>query len=515
MGAYYYCQSELSWRINIAASAGDYSDNNNYAGGAEGAEWYFDEMDIPEPPHAPQNFIQVYFPHPDWGHDLFENFTTDIVPEDGYVDNAIVWEFQANTDQEDGTVTLTFNPEDMPDEDIPLLLVDPTAETIQNLWDDNNYEYNSGEGGIREFLLVYGIIPACMEREFHAGWSLLSLPLRPVSNNIEDVFGDDIDTYTVPEAADAGLIQNILYTRQAPDNEYTEGIELESWYGYWFMALDEGLRLLLHPVMPEDDDNRAPGRDEPGEGTIESWDLRIVAGIDGAVDRITRLGVDTSATDGFDAAFDYPEPPVPPSGTYITTYFDYPDWNEIIGRRYNRDIRQVLEPANSGRWTLTVATSDTYEVMLSWHDISLSAPGYFGFTLEDPVTGKSVDMFAEESYSYISTGIHEFSIQVDAHHPADVNESLLGIPSEYYLSQAYPNPFNTFTRFDFGLPAAGTVELTVWDIGGRRVRTLTSGSYQAGHYEVIWNAGNLPTGMYLARIKANRYNAVRKVLLVK
>ncbi len=583
----------LEWSISIDASVGNYNDNTNYAGGAEGAEWGFDEMDIPEPPHAPQNFIQVYFPHPDWEHDLFENFTTDIVPAGGYVDNTIVWDFQVNTDQEDETVTLTFNPEDMPDEDIPLLLVDPVAETIQNLWDENVYQYNSGEGGIREFLLVYGITPAYMEREFHAGWSLLSLPLRPASNSIDDVFGDDIDdpyfvfgysreegfyltdevycgpgywlasyadvtldvegladsgevvmeldlgwnligcpypwvtslnemhiidgidTYTVPEAADAGLIQNILYTRQAPDNEYTEGIELESWYGYWFMALDEGLRLLLHPVMPEDDDNRVPGRDESDEGTIESWDLRIVAGIDGAVDRITRLGVDTSATDGFDAAFDYPEPPVPPSGTYITAYFDYPDWNEIIGRRYNRDIRQVLEPETSGRWTLTVTTSDTCRVMLSWHDISLSAPEQFGFTLEDPVNSQSVDMFAEQSYSYISTGIHAFYILVEAHHPADVNESLLGIPAEYYLSQAYPNPFNTFTRFAFGLPAAGTVELTVWDIGGRRVRTLASGSYQAGRYEVIWNAGNLPTGLYLAKIRANQYSAVRKMLLVK
>ncbi len=151
-------QPRISWRINIAASVGDYNDSGtNYAGGAEDADWDFDEnFDIPEPPHAPRNFVQIYFPHEDWEHDLFENFTTDVVPEDGYVDNTIIWEIEVNTDQEDEDVTLTFTPEDLPDEDLLLVMEDVDGDILQDLREEDTYEYNSEDGGINHFRLYYG-----------------------------------------------------------------------------------------------------------------------------------------------------------------------------------------------------------------------------------------------------------------------------------------------------------------------------------------------------------------------
>ncbi len=89
------------------------------------------------------------------------------------------------------------------------------------------------------------------------------------------------------------------------------------------------------------------------------------------------------------------------------------------------------------------------------------------------------------------------------------------VPDHFYLSPNFPNPFNASTTIRFGLPVSGVVELTVWDVVGRKVDTLVSGGYSAGSYEVVWNAGNISAGIYLTRMASKDFSAVRKVILVK
>ena len=89
------------------------------------------------------------------------------------------------------------------------------------------------------------------------------------------------------------------------------------------------------------------------------------------------------------------------------------------------------------------------------------------------------------------------------------------IPEDYYLSPNFPNPFNASTTIQFGLPMPGAVDMTVWDIRGRRVAILASVTYSAGRYEVIWDASNVAAGIYLVRITSNDFVAVRKMILVK
>ncbi|MDP8237643.1 MAG: T9SS type A sorting domain-containing protein [Candidatus Hatepunaea meridiana] len=160
MGIYRFLRDEPpdpDWQITLTASVGDHNDNNNYAGGAEEASFGFDAgYDTPEPPHSPDDYISLYFPHEDYEHELYENFTTDVVPADAYIEDAIVWSFEVDTDQEDQTVTLTFDPLDIPDEGLALYIEDVETEETINLWEEDSYEYNSGEGGVRQFHLVYG-----------------------------------------------------------------------------------------------------------------------------------------------------------------------------------------------------------------------------------------------------------------------------------------------------------------------------------------------------------------------
>lgn len=88
-------------------------------------------------------------------------------------------------------------------------------------------------------------------------------------------------------------------------------------------------------------------------------------------------------------------------------------------------------------------------------------------------------------------------------------------PKAFALSQNYPNPFNSATVLNYTLPEAGWVTLSVYNILGRCVDILHRGNRQAGDYTVAWDASDLPSGIYFARIKAGRHSDSIKLLLLK
>ncbi|HEX7344304.1 MAG TPA: T9SS type A sorting domain-containing protein, partial [bacterium] len=89
------------------------------------------------------------------------------------------------------------------------------------------------------------------------------------------------------------------------------------------------------------------------------------------------------------------------------------------------------------------------------------------------------------------------------------------IPQSYALHPAHPNPFNPRTTIGFALPEAGQVKLEVFDTAGRLVQTLQNGFLVAGEHEASWDASSLPSGLYLCRLRSDKFNAVQKVLLIK
>jgi len=88
-------------------------------------------------------------------------------------------------------------------------------------------------------------------------------------------------------------------------------------------------------------------------------------------------------------------------------------------------------------------------------------------------------------------------------------------PDRFKLDQNYPNPFNPTTRLRFSLSRSGPILLTVYTMRGEEVETLVSEWREAGHHEVVWDAGDLPGGIYLIRIRAGAYTETRKLILQK
>jgi hypothetical protein len=89
------------------------------------------------------------------------------------------------------------------------------------------------------------------------------------------------------------------------------------------------------------------------------------------------------------------------------------------------------------------------------------------------------------------------------------------IPAAIQLFQNYPNPFNAQTVMKYTLPASGEVTISVHDLLGRRISTVFDGLQVSGNHTVLWNAPDLPSGIYFARLQAGGQNATVKMVLVR
>jgi len=94
------------------------------------------------------------------------------------------------------------------------------------------------------------------------------------------------------------------------------------------------------------------------------------------------------------------------------------------------------------------------------------------------------------------------------------------LPKDYQLAQNYPNPFNPETFIEYDLPRTSTVELSVFNLEGKRVRTLVKSAQTAGAHSVTWNGRNdngqsVASGIYLYQFKAGNHVAVKKMMLLR
>jgi hypothetical protein len=90
-----------------------------------------------------------------------------------------------------------------------------------------------------------------------------------------------------------------------------------------------------------------------------------------------------------------------------------------------------------------------------------------------------------------------------------------GMPEDFALYPAYPNPFNPQTLIRYELSHSTQVRLTIFDAIGRKVTVLVDEQQVAGRYEAIFDAEDLPSGVYMYRLEAGSFTQARTMLLVK
>jgi hypothetical protein len=113
----------------------------------------------------------------------------------------------------------------------------------------------------------------------------------------------------------------------------------------------------------------------------------------------------------------------------------------------------------------------------------------------------------------IENGLFAFSVTpaVASDAPAD---------AEFRLEQNFPNPFNPTTRIPFELTQGGRVTLAVYDVAGRRVRSVLDRALPAGLHEAEWdgrdqNGRAVASGVYFYRMQSGAGSETRRMVLLK
>ena len=89
------------------------------------------------------------------------------------------------------------------------------------------------------------------------------------------------------------------------------------------------------------------------------------------------------------------------------------------------------------------------------------------------------------------------------------------LSSEVRLNQNYPNPFDHSTTISFNLPKAACLTLDVYDMFGRQIAVLASGSFPAGLVKIEWDATPYPGGVYVYRLKTDNFIENKKLIIRK
>jgi hypothetical protein len=130
-------------------------------------------------------------------------------------------------------------------------------------------------------------------------------------------------------------------------------------------------------------------------------------------------------------------------------------------------------------------------------------------------------VWAEDSFSFVKSGSYdgaEFTPQpvAGAPNPFDqIDKSGAEMPVETALLSSYPNPFNPSTVISYQLTDVGFVNLSIYDVSGRMVANLVDGWRDAGVHEVTFEASDMSTGVYIARLTVGSQQTSQKLLLIK
>jgi hypothetical protein len=187
----------------------------------------------------------------------------------------------------------------------------------------------------------------------------------------------------------------------------------------------------------------------------------------------------------------------------------------------------LVSPANSqvidSSSTLFVWEQSQSEVSRYWFELDTTdqfSTAFTNSTIPD-TTFLFANLQFDKDYwwrvkAYNSAGWSDFSEvrMFSTETPVSVGDES-GQPKEFSLDQNYPNPFNPSTRITYTVPKESPVTIKVYDLIGQEIAVLVNEVKEPGIYEVIFNALNLSSGVYLYQMKAGNFNSVKKMSILK
>jgi len=340
----------------------------------------------------------------------------------------------------------------------------------------------------------------------NGGWTLISDPLvvNVSKNHFTVTTGGE--TYSWADAVDFGFVSPSVY---GWDNGYIDVNNIERFEGYW---VHSSRSLTLH-VRSHLDDDLARMEDNDGwKLSLRASDENGIAGSD-----LVTIGLSEDATNDFkygEDEFDLPDPMI---DSYIDLFVKNIDWlgdedingNVVESPYFTADIRAIPDMDDAQVWNVSgVARNLTGDVELTWSMDELEE----AYNVYLVVNGEAFNMREETSIMVSQDDLTDMTVLVGS---GNLGFDGVNIPEEFSFNAAYPNPFNPVTNMTLALDADGQVSMMVYNLIGQVVDVLVDGHMTAGYHNITWDAGNVPSGVYIVKVNTGSHTSTQKVMLMK
>ncbi|RMH61229.1 MAG: T9SS C-terminal target domain-containing protein [Calditrichaeota bacterium] len=345
------------------------------------------------------------------------------------------------------------------------------------------------------------------------GWNLLGIPVTWSVNWRSMAFADSNGgQFTLVQAVQDSIIEDAVFWYTYDTDAGTQGYKwapideavAEPWQAYWVFARRPGNLIFSTEAAGLFPDTLFKKASTPNlASATETFMINISARGKGFNDSRNEFGVAPEVKSTME----------PPSFNeqgrfYFTTNNGQPVTRSLKTMRHTEDLLE---------WRGVIETTGKQTVTLSWQPRADQQDLHAW--LVDNKGQHIVDMNRETHYTVEVNGRYVLTFQVSA----DDSYQPVLLPERFTLYQNYPNPFNPVTTIRFALPAdadGARVSVEVYDILGQKVTTLLDAPLKAGYHEVQWKGVSdrkirVSSGVYFYKIQAGRYNATRKMVLIK
>ncbi|MFI5253315.1 MAG: FlgD immunoglobulin-like domain containing protein [Bacteroidota bacterium] len=198
----------------------------------------------------------------------------------------------------------------------------------------------------------------------------------------------------------------------------------------------------------------------------------------------------------------YELPPPPPAGIFDARF---------ASQQQVETYPAVIDKGKNYQYAITIQSS-IYPVTVEWNIVKQPEGRQLILTdgINSSILGNNI-LDGTGSIRITNASVKTLIIKL--------GEGVL-LPKEFSLSRNYPNPFNPVTNLSVAIPKTADVNVSVYDILGRNIATLMSGSQSAGYHTIQWDGKNshgldVPSGAYFIRMMSGSYQKAQKVLLMK
>ncbi|MBI90173.1 MAG: hypothetical protein CMG60_08815, partial [Candidatus Marinimicrobia bacterium] len=339
------------------------------------------------------------------------------------------------------------------------------------------------------------------------GWTLISNPLVSTVNKSMLTVTTNEETYSWDDAVAFGFVSPTIY---GWDGGYASNNNLVRFEGNWVhtsRALDINVRPHTAGALSRVDE------------AADGWKLSLRASDENglASSDLVTVGISENADNDFtygEDEFDLPDPMV---DSYVDLFINNMNWigkedvngNIVESPYFAADIRSLPEYNDAQVWNVSgIAHNMSGDIELTWNMEEIDN----SYEILLQVNGKTYDLREETSIMVSQNELSNMNVLIGS---GSMGAEVVDIPESFSLSSAYPNPFNPSTNMTLALDADGQVSMMVYNLVGQAVDVLVDGYMNAGYHQVVWNASNVPSGVYIVKVTTGTNTSIQKVMLMK